>query len=41
MGRLPEAIESLELSLTLAGDEHPVVKARATALLAAAKGKLQ
>jgi type III secretion system low calcium response chaperone LcrH/SycD len=41
LGRLPEAIESLELVLTLAGDEHPVVKARADTLLASVKTKLQ
>lgn len=39
--RLPEAVESLELCLTLAGDEHPVVKARAEALLTSIKNKLQ
>lgn len=41
LGRLPEAIESLELVLTLAGDDHPVVKARAETLLASVKNKLQ
>jgi type III secretion system low calcium response chaperone LcrH/SycD len=40
LGRLPEAVESLELSIQLAGDDHPVVKSRATALLAAAQSKL-
>ncbi|WP_187394986.1 SycD/LcrH family type III secretion system chaperone [Pigmentiphaga aceris] len=39
--RLPEAIDSLELVLNLAGDDHPVVKARAEALLASIKTKLQ
>ena len=39
--RLPEAIESLELCLTLAGDAHPVVKTRAEALLASIQAKLQ
>lgn len=39
--RLPEALESLSLSLTLAGDGHPVVKARADALMASIKTKLQ
>jgi type III secretion system low calcium response chaperone LcrH/SycD len=39
--RLPEAVESLELCLTLAGDEQSVVKSRAEALLASIKNKLQ
>jgi len=34
LGKLPEATQSLELAITLAGDAHPAVKARAQALLA-------
>jgi type III secretion system low calcium response chaperone LcrH/SycD len=34
MGRLPEAAQSLQLAIALAGDAHPVVKARAETLLA-------
>ncbi len=39
--RLPEAIDSLELAAELANEKHPVVAARANALLAVVKERLQ
>lgn len=33
LGRLAEAAESLELAITLAGDDHPTVRMRAESLL--------
>jgi len=38
--RLPEAKESLQLAVTLCGDKHEVIRARAQALLEAVQSKL-